>query len=435
MKISAAFVMSAAFACCASGLFPSAFAAAPAEPPTLERVVVVMRHGVRAPNDTSQALSAYARDPWYRWSVAPGVLTRHGADGAMAMGAKLQAFYAHAGLLPSRACAGRSRVFVWADSEDSRTRQSGTAVARGLTGGCMRSAQFLAPAGRRDPLFSHEGNKACRLNPDKARDALMTSVPDLNHLGPEYDKARRTLVHILWPGLTEEDCQRPDAPKACLFLTGKNRFQPDDWKIQLRGPLKTGSTLSENLLLEYAERHPKTAVGWGRAGSAEVITDIMPMHNIYTRLTRQNPYYAGHRAAVLVREITDLLSAPSGAFRGAVPVPEAAKLVLFLGHDSNLSNLAGVFQLDWKLADQPDDTAPNTALSFERWREPDGRTVIKVRIFWQSLKEQRASGTAARGHAQLLQIPDCDTDKNGQCTVKKFAGFALSRIYPSCFAQ
>lgn len=410
-------------------------AALPVRAAQLEKVVVVMRHGVRAPTKTTEWLSQYSREPWFSWPVAPGILTPHGAEGAEAMGAKLRAFYAGQKLLSENLCENKADVYVWADSADSRTRLSGDAAARGLLGKCAAPAHFLAPAGAEDPVFSHEGNKACQLDPAKAKASLLAAAGgDLNHLGPEYEAARKALLRIVYPGLKVSDCQGKRAPRACELLVGENRFEANPWKIKLTGPLDLGASLSENLLLEYAERHPLSAVGWGRATKEADLAAILPLHDIYARLTRENLYYASRRGGVLTAEIAALMAGGKADFAGAAPVPEQAKFVLLLGHDSNLSNLRGILGLNWTLPEEPDVTAPDTALAFERWRAADGSAFVRVRIFSFRLKDLRARGTAARGEVQTLKIPLCSKGKETHCSVRRFTDFALSRLSKSCFA-
>ncbi|KGT85861.1 6-phytase, partial [Xanthomonas vasicola] len=40
--------------------------------------IVLVRHGIRAPTQSSSELDRYSAQPWPRWPVAPGRLTPHG---------------------------------------------------------------------------------------------------------------------------------------------------------------------------------------------------------------------------------------------------------------------------------------------------------------------------------------------------------------------
>ncbi|HUO12085.1 MAG TPA: histidine-type phosphatase, partial [Caulobacteraceae bacterium] len=92
----------------------AAFASPVLAAPHLERVVVVMRHGVRPPTQSNADLAKYAAEPWPDWPVEPGDLTPHGGETVRLMGDTLREAYRAAHLLPS-GCAGAGEVTVWAD--------------------------------------------------------------------------------------------------------------------------------------------------------------------------------------------------------------------------------------------------------------------------------------------------------------------------------
>lgn len=48
----------------------------------LQGVIVLIRHGVRAPIETEIRASSYNAQPWPAWSVPPGVLSEHGTKAA-----------------------------------------------------------------------------------------------------------------------------------------------------------------------------------------------------------------------------------------------------------------------------------------------------------------------------------------------------------------
>lgn len=394
-----------------------------AEQTHLEKVIIVQRHGVRAPTKSDTELSHYSHEPWRVWPVAPGELTDHGADGATAMGALLNAHYRKAGLLQGTS----DEVFVWADVGDTRTVQSGDAVARGLQAG--KAAHQEKPI---DVLFEADDAGVC--TPDAAdinrtlTDSRNTGPVDLNQLGPKYNAARKAMAQLLYPGISKSLCDKTPHG-ACIFVTGENRLKGDGWDTKLTGPLATGSSLSENLLLEYAQGFD--GPGWGRA-NAKQIAAIMELHNLYARLMRRNPVIAGRRGAFLAQTIADQLQGSPASYAAAPPVPAQARLVLFLGHDSNISNLSGIYGLDWKLAGQPDDTAPNTALAFELWRDSKGRGIVRLRLFYQTLAQLRQHGTIARGQSIALSLPQCRAGAGKRCTLADFSRLTATRIEKSC---
>src|SRR4051812_29939701 len=47
---------------------------------SLEKVVLIERHGIRAPTKAPATYAKYAAEAWPDWPVAPGELTAHGAE-------------------------------------------------------------------------------------------------------------------------------------------------------------------------------------------------------------------------------------------------------------------------------------------------------------------------------------------------------------------
>ena len=333
------------------GLIALALAAQPVcAAPVLEKVLILERHGVRPPTKPPEAFAKYSAEPWPQWPVAPGELTPHGAEAMRAMGAGLRVRYAP--LLADK-CPSPSSVFVWADNADQRTRESGKAIAAALAPGCAIAAQW-APESSHDPLF-HSG-KACRIDEQAAASQLSARFDAMMKTdGPRYSRALATLNQILKPGCTGDAC--PLIGETHVSASGK-----------IEGPLSTAATLSENLLLEYTEGLPDKDVGWGRAASPEKIAAVMPLHEVEADLTRTTPLLAARNGSLLAEQIAEFLGAPKRAANLA-PLPADARLVVLLGHDTNLSNIAGMLGVSWHLPGQPDSTAPGTALAFEVWRE------------------------------------------------------------------
>jgi 4-phytase/acid phosphatase len=394
------------------GLIALALAAQPVcAAPVLEKVLILERHGVRPPTKPPEAFAKYASQPWPQWPVAPGELTPHGAEAMRAMGEGLRARYAS--LLSGKECPSPSSVFVWADNADQRTRESSKAIASALAPGCAIAAQW-APEGSHDPLF-HGGN-SCRVDEQAAAaqvsarfDAMMKAE------GQRYSHALATLNQILMPGCAGDGC--PLAGETHVSAAGK-----------IEGPLSIGATLSENLLLEYAEGLPDKDVGWGRAASPAKITAVMPLHEMEADLTRTTPLLAARNGNLLAEQIAEFLGAPKRAANLA-PLPADARLVVLLGHDTNLSNVAGMLGVSWHLPEQPDSTAPGTALAFEVWRQGRDATV-RVVVLYQTLEQLRSAAplNGAPMHVDVA-VPDCS--RHG-CAPEALAAHLTRAIPPAC---
>ena len=142
---------------------------------------------------------------------------------------------------------------------------------------------------------------------------------------------------------------------------------------------------AEDILLEYAEDMPMQDVGWGRATRADIDL-VMDIHETAFGRIREGVYASSRRGAAMTRVIMAALQGePIG---GGPRTGPSLKLLGLAGHDTNLVLMASTFGLKWKLPDQPDSTAPSTALAFELWRDGDRRFVRAV-LFYQALDQQR----------------------------------------------
>jgi 4-phytase/acid phosphatase len=134
---------------------------------------------------------------------------------------------------------------------------------------------------------------------------------------------------------------------------------------------------------------------------------------------------AAHNATPLAQQIAALLIKTPGR----IAAPATARVIVLAGHDTNLSNIAGMLGVTWRLPGQPDSTAPDTALAFEVWR--DGKTeFVRLRLFYQTLDQ-------LRDLTRLSDPPrrDLTLSCTGRCTVAKVAWRMEAAMAKECLSQ
>lgn len=384
---------------------------------TLERVVLVERHGVRSPTRSNDELAQYAEQAWPVWPVAPGELTPHGAEALTRMGEGLRAVYAP--LLDASGCG----FFVWSDSADSRTRQSGDAVAKGLAPSCTGRTSH-GKEGEDDPLFDAIDAKACPVDPNRAQQSIEARLAAmLKRDARAYAGGRRAMQNILTPKADPAQC-RDGAQKICRIAGGDNKVTG----MRLEGPLNLGSTLSEVMLLEYGQGMP---AGWGRANKPTIAT-ALNLHNLYSDVVRRNPYLASRRGSHLMRAILNTLEEKPDRELVKANMPADSRILLFLGHDTNLANMSGLLDTPWTLPGQPDVTAPDTAIAFEVWRDDAGARRVKLRVFYQTMDQLRDLTRFDAAHpvpSVALNMPGCSKDG---CSLSDFRARLTPRLAADC---
>lgn len=387
--------------------------------PTLEKVVLVQRHGVRAPTQAPETLAGWTARPWPTWPVGRGLLTPHGAQVVGLVAGGMRDYFVKAGVLPAQGCPGEALV-VWADGKDARTRESGQMMADRLAPGCGGKAAFLDPAAskRRDPVFASIGG-ACVLDKAAARRAVAAAIQTPN--GPQFvDPASATAIarmtEILRPGAPAND------PSASTVVVRKSG-------IAVKGPLAVTANAAEIFLLEYAQGMPAGDVAWGEASDPAKLGVLLATRQRTVALTRALPYEARRQGAMMARLF---LATLAGKTHPAAPaIGPGVKVLALAGHDTNLSNMAGVFGLDWTLPGQPDATAPATAFSLELWRDETGARSVTATIWYAELEGMRTLN-AASVHPVRVPFPGCTSAIPGACPLEALSKTVLATIPDAC---
>lgn len=385
--------------------------AAPARADTvLERVVLVQRHGVRAPTQSAETLAEWSPRAWPKWPVERGHLTTRGGQVVALVAGGVRDFYVKQGLLPPQGCPG-SRLVVWADGKDQRTRDSGREMVQTLAPGCGAQVQS-GPHGAKDPVFNSIGG-ACLLDPAAGEEALRSAVGEMGLVDPGALEGIRRICRILKPG----------SPPIKIPST----FTVTPEKIEISGPLAMTGDVGEIFLLEYAQDMPAADVAWGEASNPVALDPLLAPRNRLADLTRRLPYVANRQGAGMARL---MLAALSGEPNAAAPqVGADVKLLALAGHDDNLSNMAGVFNIDWTLPAQPDATAPATVFALERWRDTvSGAVTVSVRLFYAELEGMRRLEPSAVRTISIT-LPGCGPQG---CPLETLRERVLAQLPDAC---
>ncbi|MDN6073577.1 MAG: histidine-type phosphatase, partial [Enterobacterales bacterium] len=97
----------------------------------LEKVVILSRHGVRAPTKMTQTMRDVTPNAWPEWPVNLGYITPRGEHLVSLMGGFYRQKFQQLGILSKDRCPTANDVYVWADV-DQRTRKTGEAFLAGL---------------------------------------------------------------------------------------------------------------------------------------------------------------------------------------------------------------------------------------------------------------------------------------------------------------
>jgi 4-phytase/acid phosphatase len=356
---------------------------------TLKFVAILSRHGVRSPTGNSAQYDVYSAAPWPRWSVPPGYLTAHGYQLMQFFGNYDRLQLSGEGLLSASGCEDAERVTFYADS-DQRTRETGKALAAGLFPGCAPEVKGV-PEGTPDVLFHPLEAHTVSVDPALAVAAIAGRIGgDPNNPTEAYRAQLTELDRILG------HCGDPATPAAkrlsILDIPAKLTPGTEDHLADLRGPLSTASTLTENLLLEYTEGMDASNVGWGCVSGTN-LRSLLELHTAASEFSQRPKPIARAQASNLLHQILLSLSQAATGRPAAGAISGVNDRVLFLiGHDTNIASIAGLLGLDWIADGRRDDTPPGGALVFELW-QPTAGSEDFVRVYYttQTLEQMRSS--------------------------------------------
>jgi 4-phytase/acid phosphatase len=385
---------------------PVAWAQSAASDAHLELVIVLSRHGVRSPLTAQADLDKFSAAPWPIWDVAPGILTAHGYQLMKDFGVWDRTKFAGKGLLSPSGCADAAHVTILADT-DERTRETGKALSEGMFPGCNISVHSQ-PDGVTDPLFSPR--KAAVGNPDPALVAAAIAGRiggDSANLTETYRPQLAALDRIL------SGCGHlPPNPRRTSIFDIPSSLKPGsgDSLVAARGPLVTASTLAENLLLEYTQGMSDADTGWGCLDGT-TLRFVMQANIAAWNYQDRTPTFARTYASNLLDHIRRTMeqSVSGKPVQGAIGKP-GDRMVILVGHDTNIVTVAGALGIDWIADGRVDDSPPGGALIFELWRSPKTGPFVRLAFTAQTLEQMRNSVplTAANPPAEApIFVPAC----------------------------
>ena len=432
--------MKAPFACaCLVMTLAIAPAALAADGDQVEKVVVLMRHGVRPATNTKD-ITPFAAEPWPDFGVADGMLTPHGAEAAKKLGTWERGWLGARGLFVADRCPGPSDVFAWSSRALQRTTDTGKAFLEGMFPGCA------LPVGRSDgsgpdPLFTASETDVGRLDLAAGKQAI------LDRMGGSFDAPKARLAGLMDELETVTGCC---AMSVCQKTLGRNECRIDElpWAIEpssekrnlkITGPLSSAATMSQVFLLEYAQGLPADEVAWGRASGRDDVIRLSELRKVKYEYFERVPYIARRGASNILAQIATALTRDAGASIGLDLVgPPAAKYTLYVGSDTQIAEIGGILDLHWQATGYLDDETPPTGgLVFERVRRADGGRSVRISFVTPTLDQIRGEtaldATAGPSKISSVAIPACGGGRD--CPLERFVAILGDRIDGSAVAQ
>lgn len=389
----------------------------------LLKVVILSRHGVRAPAQSPEELAGWSRKNWPRWPVAPGELTPRGAALVTELWRRQGLFLRDCGLLPARMCPPSGTIVVRADNEQ-RTEATAAALLEGLAPGCGLKAA-VDTAVRHDPLFHPVEAGYCALDPVAVSREI--SPESVSHLERTLADPVAELEAILGPA-SDAYCRGHGLPDGCTTADVPTTLQADATSVHLKGRLGTASSATEVMLLEYGQW--SRPAGWNTVDRAR-LERLLPIHSRVFDAVNRAPSVAAARGSGL---LLDMANALTGKY--ADSAVNRAKVVVFVGHDTNIAAVAGLLGLHWHLPGYAaDEIPPAGALMLSLWLQ-DGQYRIRVHMTGQSLETLHDPAMDGAVLRQFVDVPWCGSYRDDPiCRLTEFELRVRNVIRPDCVRE
>lgn len=355
----------------------------------VKKIVVLMRHGVRAPNQTMQKLTEWSKRDWPVWPVPPGHLTGRGRELLKVFWQQYRIQEPFKSLLfGNNSCITLRDVFIHADIAE-RTQASAAVFASAVAPECDLP-YFITTNKDFDPVYHPVRGKICKSSRGKAEDEITTMVgTSFMKLAEEFSDQLNFVNELLGP-IPQVTCQGYGIGDSCqlIDLPARVNFSNSGRTINLRGAMGIKATLIQNWLLESAE-WPDRNPGWGLITPDKLAELLVARSAIFNFLNRVDGYSRDRGSAILNDIAGSILSTHYDS-----KVNEA-KLVMYMGHDTNMAHISELLGLEWNLEGWAyNDIPPGSFLQFTLWEKPSGQEVVTAELIAQPLEVMRSASPA-----------------------------------------
>jgi 4-phytase/acid phosphatase len=378
-----------------------------------ERMVMLYRHGVRAPLAPEAALDGLQHQPLPEWPVGESMMTPHGLDALRRQGRVQAHLWRRWGLLPAKACPAPQGLAIWTNTSP-RTIASGEALAQGIAEGCALAAGHL-PVGHLDtaqvdPLFEPLRAGAVAFDGAKALASAQAFTCGPQAQARRYAKSLKLMQQVIGC----RNCVSAQEP-ASLGLS------PDGRELALTGPIRRYSGTAQVFLLQYLQGMPMRDVAWGRADLSR-LRQLGALHAALFDIYARPSYLAARVAGPLARDMAQSLTSS-----------DAPRIKLYIGHDTNIAALGALLGLKPDFAGYAaGDPPPGGALGLLLLRDRQGRRWLRAFATAMSPVQLRTGMAGHHGMAlHDLRWRHCAGAKGSLCPLPGFLAMVEQRAVPA----
>nr|WP_297707832.1 histidine-type phosphatase [uncultured Butyrivibrio sp.] len=366
---------------------------------SLEQVVVLSRHNMRAPLSVEGSqLDTITPNKWFEWSAPTSQLSVRGGNLEVQMGQYFRKWLESEGFFEPNYRPEEGKIRIYANSKQ-RTIATARFFAAGLLPANDTEIEYHAEFDTMDPVF----------NP------VFTFVSD------EYAKAADTEIHAGYDAyieglsdnyaLLEEviDVKNSDdfkSGKFTGFVTDDSVFTIEEGKEpSVSGSLNLACKVSDALVLQYYEIADQRDAAFGHDLTDDDWKAICEIKDLYVDCLFASPSVAANLAHPILEEMLKELET------------EGREFTFLCGHDSNLTPVMSVLGVeDYYLPEAIERTPVGSKIVFCRWKDDAGNEKISIDLVYQKTSQLRGESFLELNNPPgilSLQLEGVKADENG----------------------
>ena len=341
---------------------------------TLKEVVIMSRHNIRAPLVSNGAANVIATPhEWFHWTGNASELSLRGGVLETEMGQYFRKWLESEGLIPENYLPEDGEVRFYANSKQ-RTIATAQYFSSGFLPGANVTIERHGDFGSMQPTF----DPAITFCSESYAAAVQEQFEQLGgaSIAADLEECYRLLADTV--DYTESDAYKNG--ELTDFVTDDTTILAEEGKeLTIGGTLKTASSVSDALVLQYYEEPDPVKAAFGKTLTNEQWEQIAAITTKFTMTRHGLPLIAVNAANPLLKEIRSEFTA------------DGRRFTFLCGHDANIINVltareAEDYQLPYTLEKK---TPIGIKLVFEKWEDKDGKEFAAVELVYQSTEQLR----------------------------------------------
>jgi glucose-1-phosphatase len=345
---------------------------------TLDKVVVLSRHGVRSPlTDGGSLLGDITPHTWFSWTSGSSELSMKGATLEILMGQYFRQWLESEGLIPRNWRPEGDAVRFYANAKQ-RTQATARNFSAGMLPVCVVPIEMNAPFDTMDEVFSSKLRFVSDAYTEAALDEIAAMGGEKGMAG--ISEKLRDAIALVMDVTDMKESEAYQSGKYGDLLNDETVMSLTfDEEPAMSGPIKIATSVADALKFQYYEEADEQKAAFGHELTREDWLAICGIVETYEKMLFTAPLISVNVEHPLLMELKSELEKDGRVFS------------FLCGHDANIAGvLAALNAEEYALQNTLEPGTPiGGKLTFERYLDAEGKAWYAVSIIYQSTEQLR----------------------------------------------